>query len=245
MLPALSKPIIQYVVEEIAEAGIKDILIVVGRGKQSIIDHFDKNIEIEERLKKTKNKEALKEIKKLSDMAKIHFIRQIEPMGTGHAVLCAKSFVGDEPFLLHYGDELFVGDPSRTKQLIKEFCVLDKSVIAIQEVKREETYRYGIIKPDYQNGIMVEEIIEKPQPQKAPSSLAYIGSAILKPEIFKHICTNQKNCEQGIIDAFNVLANKKALYAVSIKGLRFDVGTPKGLIEVNNFLAKNTMPPII
>lgn len=245
MLPAINKPIIQYVVEEIAEAGIKDILIVVGRGKESIIDHFDKNIEVEEQMKKTRNGAALAELNKLTNMANIHFIRQIEPRGTGHAVLCAKTFVGENPFLLHYGDELFVANPSRTQQLIESFYKTGTSVIAVKEVKRAEVNRYGIVKPIYQDVIKIEEIVEKPEIEQAPSNLAYIGSAILEPQIFEYIHTECGREEQGIIDAFNMMAKEKALYAADIKGIRFDIGTPKGLIEVNNFLAKNTFPPIL
>lgn len=265
MLPAINKPIIQYVVEEIAGAGIKDILIVVGRGKESIIDHFDKNIELEERLKQTKSIKALGELDKLSALANLHFIRQIEPKGTGHAVLCARSFVGEDPFLLHYGDEVFVGEPSRTQQLIKAFNSCGASVLAAKEVEKSQVNRYGIIRPvineinsesvSVESGgsnniregecARIAEIVEKPEIKKAPSNLAYIGSAVLESSIFEHIIIRDGGEEQGIIDSFNTLAGKNSLYAANIKGIRFDVGTPKGLIEVNNFLAKNAVPPII
>ena len=259
MLPVINKPIIQYVVEELASAGIKNILIVVGRGKDSIAEHFDKNIEVEERLKKTEGTKALEELDKLASLAHIHFIRQIEPLGTGHAVLCAKHFVGKDPFLLHYGDELFVAEPSRTLQLIKEFERVKLPVVAAYEVDKTEVFKYGIIKGRAPSNLVklqvlnsikkqsieVEEIIEKPKEQDAPSNLAFIGSAILTSEIFKYISVSQERIEYGIIDALNILADKKALYAINTKGMRLDVGSPKGLIEANNYLAKNSLPPIL
>ena len=187
MLPVVDKPAIQYVVEEAVESGFKDILIITGRGKRAIEDHFDKSIELEQILEKGGKSSELEEIKRISDMANMFYIRQKEQLGLGHAVLCAKDHINDEPFAVMLGDDLIVNDKPAIKQLLEVFLRLKCSIIAVEPVPKDKVHRYGVIKGSrVEEGLYeIEDIIEKPSIDEAPSNIATIGRYILTPKIFE------------------------------------------------------------
>lgn len=241
MLPILDKPILQYIVEELSSAGITDILIVLGRNKEALVNHFDKNIELEERLAKTNKHDVLQNLTKLESLANITFIRQIDPKGTAHGVSKAKNWAGDQPFMLIFGDELFYNkDISRAQQLINFYNQTKKSVIAVQHVDKHLVYKYGIIDGQKVNdGVYkVNKIVEKPKVENAPSTLSYLGPAILTKEIFPLIeKTAPTNLEVYLTDTFNLLAKQNTLYAKELKGKRFDIGNVEGFVKTNIFYA--------
>ena len=236
MLPIVDKPTIQYIVEEAIASGIEDILIVTGKGKRAIEDHFDNSLELEQLLESKGKLDVLDEVKKSANV-EIHYIRQKEPKGLGHAVWCARKFIGDEPFAVLLGDDIVDAEVPGLKQLMNEYDKLGRSVIGVQTVGENETHRYGIVDPAVQDGrrYEVNQFVEKPAPGTAPSNLAIMGRYILTPEIFD-ILENQEMGAGGEIqltDAIQTLNEKQFVYAYDFEGTRYDVGEKLGFIPVS------------
>lgn len=234
MLPIVDKPTIQYIVEEAVASGIKDILIVTGKGKRAIEDHFDHNFELEENLIQKEKFDLLEKVRRISDVD-IHYIRQKEPKGLGHAVWCARKFIGEEPFAVLLGDDIVQSDTPCLKQLINEFEKNRASIIGVQEVPEDETHRYGIIAPSLKMGrsYKVEHFIEKPSTGTAPSNLAIMGRYILTPEIFSILEEQPVGAggEIQLTDAIQTLNQKHPVYAYEFEGKRYDVGEKLGFIK--------------
>lgn len=229
MLPVIDVPVIQLVVEEAVLGGIRDIVIITGRSKRAIEDHFDRSVELEnflERKGKTKDLEA---VRKISDMANIHFIRQKEPLGLGHAIYCAKDHVGNEPFVVMLGDDFYISKVPHIKQLLDTFNRLQGSVLSVKEVPRQDVTRYGIIdgKRLDEKTFLVNGIVEKPSIDKTPSNIAWMGRAVLMPEIFDFLEHTKPGVggEIQLTDAINVMCKKHKTYAFYYEGERYDVGT--------------------
>ena len=237
MLPIVDKPTIQFIVEEAIESGIEDILIVTGKSKRPIEDHFDSNIELETNLRDKGKDDLLKLVQETTGI-RIHFVRQSYPLGLGHAVLQAKAFVGDEPFVVMLGDDLMKDEVPLTRQLIEGYERTYASTIAVMEVPHEETSKYGIIDPDNQleEGLLnVRRFVEKPKPEDAPSNYAIIGRYLLTPEIFE-ILENQEAGAGGEIqltDAIDTLNRTQRVFAKNFKGQRFDVGDKFGFLATS------------
>jgi UTP--glucose-1-phosphate uridylyltransferase len=231
MLPLVDKPAIQDVVEEAVSSGIDDILIITGRGKSVIEDHFDKAVELEWMLKNKKDSAALEEIERISQLADIHYIRQKEPLGLGHAVLCAKKHIGEEAFAVLLGDDIVFSDVPCTKQLIQKYEKQRASIIAVEHVPPERIEGYGVIKysnPDPEDGHLykVEGLVEKPRKEEAPSDFGILGRYILTPEIFN--CIEKTKLGVGneiqLTDALKMLIKEEPIYAYEFFGRRFDLG---------------------
>lgn len=228
MLPVYDKPTIQYVVEEAVASGIDDILIITGRGKRAIEDHFDRAIELELSLETSNKGKYLKEIRDISELADIHFIRQKEQKGLGDAVYTAKKYVGSEPFCVLLGDTVTVSKTPCTRELIEIFEKYNSSVIAVEQVRKEEIERYGIVKCEpLDNLLKVIDLIEKPKPENAPSNLGIIGRYLLTPEIFDCIKETSRGAgrEIQLTDALGILKERQNVYAYEFKGTRYDIGT--------------------
>jgi UTP--glucose-1-phosphate uridylyltransferase len=240
MLPIVDKPAIQYVVEEAVAAGLTDILIITGRGKRPIEDHFDRSIELEQFLEARGKSDELKEVRAISDLATIHYIRQRDPLGLGDAVLMAEDHVAGEPFAALLGDDLILEDAPLVESMLKVHQRYGRSVIAVQEVARDNINLYGAIQPEFQEERLarVVSIVEKPPPEEAPSNLAAIGRYVLMPEIFDCLRAIEpgKGGEVQLTDAINLLAGQQAVYAYIFEGRRFDVGSKidymKAIIEL-------------
>jgi UTP--glucose-1-phosphate uridylyltransferase len=235
MLPIVDKPTIQYIVEEAIASGIEDIIIVTGKGKRAIEDHFDHAFELEQNLFEKGKVELLKQVQHTSKMADIHYIRQKEPKGLGHAVWCARKFIGDEPFAVLLGDDIVQAEEPCLKQLIEQYETTGSSIIGVQEVPENETSRYGIIDPDYQKGRLygVSNFVEKPVQGTAPSNLAIMGRYLLTPEIFKFLERHETGAggEIQLTDAIQKLNNIEKVYAYDFVGQRYDVGEKIGFIK--------------
>jgi UTP--glucose-1-phosphate uridylyltransferase len=235
MLPIVDKPTIQYIVEEAVASGIEDIIIVTGKSKRAIEDHFDFAPELEQNLLEKGKIELLDKVHYTSNIADIHYIRQKEPKGLGHAVWCARNFIGDEPFAVLLGDDIVQSDTPSLKQLINEYEATHSSVIGVQQVPDNETHRYGIIDPLTQDGrrYQVNNFIEKPKPGTAPSNLAIMGRYVLTPEIFMFL----ENPETGaggeiqLTDAIQKLNSIQRVFAYDFEGKRFDVGEKIGFVK--------------
>lgn len=237
MLPIVDKPVIQFIVEEALASGIEDILIVTGKGKRPIEDHFDANIELEQNLKEKGKTELLKAVEETTNV-NLHFIRQSHPKGLGHAVLQARAFVGDEPFIVMLGDDLMVDKVPLTKQLINDYEKTSASTLAVMKVPHEDTKKYGIIAPDQEvePGLFsVKHFVEKPAPEKAPSDLAIIGRYLLTPEIFEILEVQQPGAGEEIqlTDAIDTLNKTQRVFAREFKGIRYDVGDKLGFVKTN------------
>ena len=241
MLPLLDKPAIQYVVEEAVHAGLTDILIITGRGKRPIEDHFDRSIELEHFLESKGKFEELKQVREITDMASIHYIRQRDPLGLGHAVSVAEDHVGGEPFAVLLGDDIIAESNPLLSEMLRVHERYGRSVLAAMEVSRDEISLYGCIEPEFVEDdrlARVLSVVEKPEPDNAPSNLAAIGRYVLTPEIFEAL----RNLEPGVggeiqlTDAINALAQQQAVYAHVFEGGRFDVGNKldymKAMIEL-------------
>ena len=244
MLPLLDKPILQIIVEDLAKAGIKDILVIVGRGKECILNHFDKNVEIEQRLIETNKLDELAQVQKTYNLANILFKRQLEPKGTGYCVEIAKSFVGDDPFVVMFGDEvMFCEKENAIEQLLQTFEKEQLSTIAVKQVPMEEVYKYGIIQKGdkIEDGYKVEKIVEKPKVSEAPSNISYIGPAVLTNEIFDKlkIMKVEEGKEKILTDAFDLLARENKLCARMIEGDRHDMGNKFGFVKANIYACLN------
>ena len=237
MLPIVDKPTIQFIVEEALNSGIEDILIVTGKGKRPIEDHFDANLELEMNLREKGKTELLKLVEETTDV-NLHFIRQSHPKGLGHAVLQAKAFVGNEPFVVMLGDDLMEDEVPLSKQLINDYEKTHASTIAVMKVPHEETSKYGIINPGTQveKGLYnVKNFVEKPEPDKAPSNLAIIGRYLLTPEIFQMLETQQPGAgdEIQLTDAIDRLNQTQRVFAREFCGKRYDVGDKFGYLKTN------------
>jgi UTP--glucose-1-phosphate uridylyltransferase len=230
MLPVIDVPAIQLVVEEAARAGIDDVLIVTGRGQRAIEDHFDRNLELERFLEDKQKFDELKRIRQISDMAEVHYIRQKEALGLGHAVSVAQAHVGDEPFVVMLGDDLIHPSEPLLGEMLRAHDTFGRSVIAAMEVSKQEISMYGCIQPEpfEEDLVRIMSIIEKPSPEEAPSNLAVIGRYVLTPEIFDALrrTTPGRGGEIQLTDAINLLAQEQAVYAYRFEGRRFDVGNP-------------------
>lgn len=231
MIPVVDKPAIQYIIEEICGSGINDILIITGRGKRAIEDHFDKSLEINEALKEKGDHASLETLEEIEAMADIHYLRQKEALGTGHAILKAKAHIANEPFAVLYGDDLVISDVPCIKQLMDLYEKYSCTILAVQEVPREKVSSYGIIEGKKVNGevFLLERLVEKPEPSKAPSNLAFLGRCILDPAIFDILektppVKNDKEIQ--LTDAIQEMAKQKAVYAHKITGNWHTVGDP-------------------
>lgn len=229
MLPVVDKPAIQYVVEEAVASGMTDIIIITGRGKRAIEDHFDKSYELEHKLRESGNSEALSEVQRIASMADIFYIRQKEQLGLGHAILCAKKHIGNEPFAVMLGDDIVVGDRPCVGQLVDVFEEMKSSVVGVEQVPKSKIHRYGVIKGKRVKDDIykVEDLVEKPSPEEAPSDLAIIGRYVFQPDVFGFLerIGPGKGGEYQLTDAMRLLCHKKGLYGLKFKGRRFDIGS--------------------
>ncbi|NIK78184.1 UTP--glucose-1-phosphate uridylyltransferase [Paenibacillus castaneae] len=235
MLPIVDKPTIQYIVEEAVESGIEDIIIVTGKGKRAIEDHFDNSFELEQSLFEKGKFELLNEVQKSSKMVDIHYIRQKEARGLGHAIWCARKFIGNEPFAVLLGDDIVQAEKPCLKQMIEQYDRYKSSVIGVQSVSEDEVSRYGIVdgKEIHDRLYSVNNLVEKPKKEEAPSSIAIMGRYILSPKIFD-ILHDQKPGAGGEIqltDAIAELNRMEAVYAYDFEGTRYDVGEKLGFIK--------------
>ena len=228
MLPVVDKPTIQYVVEEAVTAGIRDILIVTGRGKRTLEDHFDRSFELEYYLEQAGKHDELKQVREITEMAVIQYIRQRDPLGLGAAVATAEPHVAGEPFAVLLGDDIMIDPDPLLGRMIAIYERYGRSVIAVQEVPREEIHLYGAVKPEHVDDdlVRVMDIVEKPQPEEAPSNLAAIGRYVLTPEIFDAVreTTPDSRGEVQLTDAIGLLAREQAVYAFVFDGTRYDIG---------------------
>lgn len=244
MLPLVDKPLIQYAVEEAVASGIEDIIIVTGRGKRAIEDHFDRSFELEENLKGNKKDGMLKEVRRISELANFCYVRQPEARGLGHAVLCAQHLVGDEPFAVMLGDEVIDAQIAGLAQLIKMFQEREGPVLGVKKVPLQEVSRYGIIaNRRIAPGLhRVDDLIEKPDSEHAPSRYAVIGRYVLSPDIFPILrrIPPGKNGEIQLTDALRILAKKRPMYAHEMQGQRHDAGEKLGFLKATvEFALKN------
>jgi UTP--glucose-1-phosphate uridylyltransferase len=237
MLPIIDKPTLQIIIEEAVQSGIQEILIITGRNKTSIENHFDKNVELELELEKKGNEEMLKVVRDITDLVDIHYIRQKEARGLGHAIHCAKTFVGNEPFAVMLGDDIVEngGGKHCLQQMLEMYDQFKTSILGVQEIPKENTNKYGIVE-----GIKIEDrvyrvkdLVEKPSMEEAPSNIAILGRYIINPAIFE-ILENTKPGKGGEIqltDALKELATKEAMYAYNFEGRRHDVGDKLGFLQ--------------
>ena len=235
MLPIVDKPTLQYIIEEAIESGIEEILIVTGRNKKSIEDHFDRSVELELELEQKGKTAMLEMVQDISNMVNIHYIRQKEPKGLGHAIHCAKSFIGNEPFAVLLGDDIVDASIPCLKQMIDAYDEYKTTVLGVQEVAKENVDKYGIldVKHIEDRVYKVKDMVEKPAVEEAPSNIAILGRYIITPEIF-NILENQapgKGGEIQLTDALQTLATKEAIYAYNFEGRRYDVGDKLGFLE--------------
>lgn len=237
MLPIVDKPTIQYIVEEAVASGIEEIIIIIGRGKRSIEDHFDKSYELEDTLFRKNKLDMLADVQKISNLVNIVYVRQKEPKGLGHAILCAKSVIGDEPFAVLLGDDIVMSEIPCLKQVIDVFEYYNSSVVAVQTVPEEDVSKYGIIKP---KGTMIESdlfhidsLIEKPSIEEAPSRFAIMGRYVLSPKIFEILerIPMGRGDELQLTDAINELNKHQAVFAYKFEGSRYDIGDKLGFIK--------------
>jgi UTP--glucose-1-phosphate uridylyltransferase len=235
MLPIVDKPTIQYIVEEAIASGIEDIIIVTGKGKRAIEDHFDHAPELERNLLEKGKSELLEKVQYSSNLANIHYIRQKEPKGLGHAVWCARNFIGNEPFAVLLGDDIVQSDTPCLQQLINQYEEKQSSVIGVQKVADEHTHRYGIIAPSTNQGSLyrVNQFVEKPEQGTAPSNLAIMGRYILTPMIFEYLGKQETGAggEIQLTDAIEELNRIQQVYAFDFEGKRYDVGEKIGFVK--------------
>ena len=235
MLPIVDKPTIQYIIEEAVASGIEEVLIITGRNKKSIEDHFDKSVELEMELEKSGKQEMLEMVRGISDMVDIHYIRQKEPRGLGHAIHCAKSFVGNEPFAVMLGDDVVESQVPCLKQLINCFNEYKTTILGVQTVEPENVNKYGIV-----DGLHIEDrvykvkrLVEKPSVEEAPSNVAILGRYIITPQIFEILENTKpgKGNEIQLTDALEELIKHEAMYAYDFEGKRYDVGDKLGFLQ--------------
>ena len=235
MLPIVDKPTIQYIVEEAVASGIEDIIIVTGRTKKAIEDHFDKSVELEMELEKKHNEELLNIAKAVSQIANIYYIRQKEPKGLGHAVLTAKTFIGDEPFAVLLGDDVIDSNKPALKQMMEVYDEKQGTVLGVQTVDKKDVSKYGIV-----DGVQIDEriyavkdMVEKPSVDKAPTNVAVLGRYIITPRIFDYLEKQEIGAggEIQLTDALKKLAEEEKMYAYDFEGKRYDVGNKMGFLQ--------------
>ena len=236
MLPVVDKPVIQYLVEEAVNSGIEEIVIVTGRGKRSIEDHFDYSFELEHNLVEKRKHDLLEEVRKVSNLAKFIYVRQPQPLGDGHAILCAKEVIGNEPFAVLFGDDLVDSETPAIQQLMNVYEKTESCVIGLEKIPLEDSNKYGMVVPKSQNGreIEIKSLVEKPDPKDAPSDLGIIGKYVCTPEIFAELEKAESATRDGeirLIDGFRSLINKQPIYGYELEGPRYDCGTKIGLIK--------------
>lgn len=240
MLPILNKPCIQYIVEEAVFSGIEEILIITGRTKKAIEDHFDRSPELELHLEQNRKASMLTEVKAISDLVDIHYVRQKTPLGLGHAILCAKSFVGNEPFAVLLGDDIIQADEPVTKQLMKQYHDTSSVLVGVQRVPANDVSKYGIVDPEATNeahlhSVPVKNVIEKPSQREAPSNLAVLGRYILPCDIFDVLeqIPLGHGGELQLTDAIERFASQNRAYAFQFEGVRHDIGNLEGWLRAN------------
>jgi UTP--glucose-1-phosphate uridylyltransferase len=235
MLPIVDKPTIQYIIEEAVASGIEEILIITGRNKRAIEDHFDKSVELEQELEAHSKDELLSMVRDISNMVNIHYIRQKEPKGLGHAISCAKTFVGNEPFAVMLGDDVVDSEIPCLKQLIDCFNEYKTTILGVQQVPQADVSKYGIVKgmPIEDRVFKVKDLVEKPRTEEAPSNVAILGRYIITPQIFDILenTTPGKGGEIQLTDALRTLIQNEAMYAYNFEGRRYDVGDKLGFLE--------------
>ncbi len=249
MLPIVDTPTIQYIIQEAVDSGIEEILIITNSNKHAMENHFDKNYELESRLLESGKIKQAKEINDIANLANIYYIRQKEPKGLGHAVLCAKSFIGNEPFAVLLGDDVVVNDKKPAlRQLIDAYIQKEASVVGVQTVEHKDVNKYGIVRPSKSHivecaGRLVKlsDMIEKPPINEAPSDLAVLGRYVLTPKIFELLETQSKGTgnEIQLTDAIKRLMDIQAVYAYDFEGIRYDVGDKFGFIKATIDFALN------
>ncbi|XJZ26737.1 UTP--glucose-1-phosphate uridylyltransferase GalU [Bacillota bacterium Lsc_1132] len=235
MLPIVDKPTIQYIVEEAVASGIEDIIIVTGKGKRAIEDHFDNSFELEHNLLEKGKMDLLDEVQKSSKLVDIHYIRQKEPKGLGHAIWCARKFIGDEPFAVLLGDDIVQAKKPCLQQLMEQYERYNASILGVQSVADEEVSRYGIVDAQAigERFYSVNSLVEKPKQEEAPSNLAILGRYILSPKIFEILGEQSPGAggEIQLTDAISTLNQFEAVYAYDFEGTRYDVGEKMGFIQ--------------
>ncbi|MBD5560502.1 MAG: UTP--glucose-1-phosphate uridylyltransferase GalU [Clostridia bacterium] len=235
MLPVVDTPTIQYIVEEAVKSGIEDIVIITGRTKRAIEDHFDKSAELEVRLDDAHKDAQLAQMEAISNLANMIYVRQKEPLGLGHAVMTAREVIGDEPFAVLLGDDVMTGEKPALAQLIEVFNEYDAPVVGVKAVPWTHTNKYGIIRAESAGEHLsrVEGLVEKPQPDKAPTNLAVMGRYVLTPEIFDILKETGKGVggEIQLTDALDTLCTQRPMYAWELEGRRYDVGDKQGFLE--------------
>ncbi len=237
MLPIVDKPTIQYIIEEAAAAGMEDIIIVTGRNKRSIEDHFDRSIELEMELEKNDKAEMLEIVRAIPEIANIHFIRQKQPLGLGHAVLTASHFIGNEPFAVLLGDDVVVAKKPALQQMVEVFNEYKTSILGVQRVSEDVVHKYGIVDGRQIDDMVykVRNLVEKPKREEAPSTIAILGRYVLTPSIFAYLEDQEKGAggEIQLTDALKRLAKDEAMYAYIFSGHRYDVGSKMGFLQAN------------
>lgn len=237
MLPIVDTPVIQYVVEEAVASGITDILMVIGKGKRAIEEHFDRNFQLEDQLKRQGKTQELELIRQVSEIAEIHFVWQKEMKGLGDAVLCARHHVGNEPFAVLLGDTVLGGEKPATQQLIEVYQRYRSSTVILEEVAPERVSRYGVLKGRSigDEVYQVEDFVEKPDPAEAPSNLVFAGRYVFNPEIFAYLKQTQpgKGGEIQLTDAMRAMVRDQAMYGCKLRGKRYDIGNKEGFIKTN------------
>lgn len=237
MLPLVDKPLIQYCVEEAIASGIEDIIIITGRGKTAIEDHFDTSKELEFLLEEKGKRDLLKMVRDISNLVKFSYTRQKEALGLGHAILCAKDLVGNEPFAVFLGDDIIDSEVPAMKQMIEVYKKYRHTVLAVQRVPRESISNYGVIKGEQVEDriFKVSDMVEKPKAEDAPSDLAVIGRYILTPDIFEYLENTRpgKLGEIQLTDAIKNMASRHPVYALEFEGDRYDAGDKLGFLKAN------------
>lgn len=235
MLPIVDKPTIQYIIEEAVASGIEEILVITGRNKKCIEDHFDKSIELEIELEKSGKTEMLEMVRNISDMVDIHYIRQKEPKGLGHAIHCAKTFVGNEPFAVMLGDDVVESRVPCLKQLMDCYQEYNTTILGVQQVPESDVSKYGIIEGIHieDRVYKVKDMVEKPSPEETSSNIAILGRYIITPDIFDILENTKpgKNGEIQLTDALQTLIGREAMYAYEFEGRRYDVGDKLGFLQ--------------
>lgn len=235
MLPIVDKPTIQFIIEEAIASGIDDILIITGRGKRAIEDHFDRSLELEEELRKKGQEDLLAQVRQIAELCSIHYIRQKEAKGLGHAIYCAKAFIGDEPFAVLLGDDIVDSGTPCIKQLIDAYDEYQTTILGVQHVPMSEVSKYGIVEGKKVDDRIykVKTLVEKPDTDHAPSNLAILGRYIINPSIFDYLENAKpgKNGEIQLTDSLCELAKKEPMYAYDFIGKRYDVGNKLGFLQ--------------
>jgi UTP--glucose-1-phosphate uridylyltransferase len=240
MLPIVDKPCLLYLVEEAVNSGVKEIIIVTGRGKQSIEDFFDHSFELHDTLSRRKKtaavKASLKELERIEKLAKFVYVRQAKPLGDGHAILCAKELVDNEPFAVLFGDDIYDSETPALSQMIEQYKKVEAPIIALQKIPKKDSNKYGMIKAKSKKGKLheVQSLVEKPKPAKAPSNLAITGKYIVTPELLQTLSktkSGSKDKELRLIDGMRNFVKKSPIYGMEIEGQRFDTGDKLGYLK--------------